>query len=96
MADDVVYVPSCAVSVPVTAVYHTDRDCPRLAKVPDDRVLTKPRSALVESKDHCLWCSGEAPSSEDSNAKRLRDVLLEADPEDLGLSPVDDNRGERA
>lgn len=74
-------------------VYHTDAECHRLSSY--DTPITEVRRELVDDRrDLCQWCAGEIEGPPPTaGSQRMRHRLLEADPEDVGLSPIGE-RGE--
>lgn len=68
--------------------FHTDPDCERLSRARS--VFEKPRDQLPADLRHCQFCSGEFEFSGSSDPRALKRTLLETDPEDVGLSPIEE------
>lgn len=72
-------------------VYHTDRDCPALDRIdnpqPKDRPIVDDLEDTGRARE-CRRCAGTNEPRGPSEPYRMRDRLLEMDPEDAGLSPM--------
>lgn len=80
-------------------VYHTDPDCSALKSIDDP--TKKSLDCLTDEWRECGYCSGEHDPTESGlpkgvNPSEKKNGLLETDPEELGLSPLGERRGESA
>lgn len=66
---------------------HTDPDCEVLQHA--DTVRQKPRSAVAEHNPVCRYCTGEAGRG-GSSGPQLATALAKMSPDDVGLSPLDE------
>lgn len=82
-----VYVPSNGTG-PSRKRYHTDPECDRLLRA--RRIYEKERGEIGPDVEHCSFCSGEFESATVTNPMKRQKQLLELDPEDIGLSPMEE------
>lgn len=74
-----------------SVLLHTDPDCPRV----NDSMFEKKRSLYPEDSDICEVCRGATPpKNEGMVTKETRWKLESMNPEDLGLSPAGERRGQ--
>jgi ribosomal protein L37AE/L43A len=70
--------------------YHTDPDCHQLERSGGDPV-EKSLNVLSDSFEECGWCAGDVDTShpDDYDPRRYKNLLVDADPDDIGLPMTD-------
>lgn len=82
MSGETVFIATCSGR---QHTYHTDRECQSIKRA--TKVVEKDRSVIDRDLRLCRKCAGDVTNPGSQN-RGVRNALLEANPEDLGLSPM--------